>query len=257
MLADLAKASYLALSHMFYEKTKVKSFGSINVIHTFSRTMDWNPHIHAIVTCGGVDSNNIWKNVTFFPWKLIKKSWQRCTLDIISKYAKDTNDQNLKNKVSIAYNKYKKGFYVNGKSKISNNKNIAKYIGRYLSRPAIAEYKIISFDEQNVTFWFKDLETSKKKTLTLSIIKFIGRLLSHIPPKHFKMIRRFGLYSRRSKNKIPKKTRLFKAKLSWAERFFKAFGINPLICRRCSSQLHLLEIFHVKYGVIQYNEHLP
>lgn len=242
---------------MFTHKSKIKSFGSINVIHTFSRTMDWNPHIHAIITCGGIDSKGNWKNYNFFPWDLLRKSWQKCALNIIYKYAKNTNNQNLKNKISIAYRKYSNGFYVNGDSKISNSKNIAQYIGRYLARPAIAEYRITSFDEKFVTFWFEDLVTKKKKFLTLTIEKFIGRILSHIPPKNFKMVRRFGLYSRRSKNKIPKKVKLFKTNSSWAERFFKAFGINPLICRKCGSQLHLLEIFHIQYGIIQYNNYSP
>ena len=64
------------------------------------------------------------------------------------------------------------------------------------------------------------------------------------------MIRRFGLYSRRNKNKKPKKIKLFKAKISWAEYIFKPFKRNPLICPKCSSNLVLLEIFHIKYGVI-------
>ena len=181
----------------------------------------------------------------------------KCILDIIAKYAKSTNSQHLKNKISLAYRKHKEGFYVNAKSKVKNSKFIAKYIGRYLARPAIAEYRITSFNDKTVTFWFEDLVTKKKSFLTLSISKFIGRILSHIPPQNFKMVRRFGLYSRRSKNKIPNKIKLFKTKSSWAERYFKAFGINPLICRKCGSQLHLLEIFHVKYGVIQYNKYSP
>lgn len=80
--------------------------------------------------------------------------------------------------------------------------------------------------------------------------QFIGRLLAHIPPKNFKMIRRFGLYSRIYKNKKPKKIKLFKGKISWGERIFKTFKTNPLIYLKCSSSLVLLEIFHIKYGVI-------
>jgi len=76
---------------------------------------------------------------------------------------------------------------------------------------------------------------------------FLGRILSHIPPKNFKMVRRFGLYSRRAKNKTPKKIKLFKTKSSWAEGFFKAFRINPLICGKCGSQLHLLEILNLYF----------
>jgi len=178
-------------------------------------------------------------------------------MDIIAKYAKNYSLQHLKNKISLTYKRYPNGFFVNAESKVRNSKFIAKYIGQYLARPAIAEYRINSFDDNSVNFWFKDPDSDKKQHLTLSINKFIGRLISHIPPKNFKMVRRFGLYSRRSKNKIPKKKKLFKTNSSWAERLLKYSGVNPLICRKCRLPLHLLEIFHEKYGFIQYNNYSP
>ena len=256
LLKDLAEASYLALKYSF-KKLGIIELGSITTIHTFSRKIEWNPHIHCLITFGGITKDKQWKNIKNLPWQVLRKSWQKCVLDIIAKYAKSNNSQHLKNKISLAYNKYKKGFYVNAESKVGNSKFIAKYIGRYLARPAIAEYRITAFNDKTVTFWFKDLSSNQKRYLTLTLEKFLGRILSHIPPKNFKMVRRFGLYSRRTKNKIPRKIKLFKTKSSWAERFFKTFGANPLICRKCSSHLHLLEIFHVKYGIIQYNEYSP
>ena len=256
LLKELAEASYFALKYSF-KRMGIFDFGSITTIHTFSRKVNWNPHIHCLITFGGITKNNQWKNIKNLPWQVLRKSWQKCVLDIIAKYAKDNKSQHLKNKISLAYKKYLKGFYVNAESKVGNSKTVAKYIGRYLARPAIAEYRIIFFNSKIVRFWYQKPDSKKRFTLTLSMEKFLGRILSHIPPKNFKMVRRFGLYSRRSKNKKSRKIKLFKAKSSWAERFFKAFGVNPLICRKCSSNLHLLEIFHVKYGIIQYNEYSP
>ena len=256
LLKNLADASYFALKYSF-KKLGISNIGVIATIHTFSRKIEWNPHIHCLITFGGITKNNQWKNIKNLPWQVLRKSWQKCVLDIIAKYAKDNKSQHLKNKISLAYKKYLKGFYVNAESKVGNSKTVAKYIGRYLARPAIAEYRIIFFNSKIVRFWYQKPDSKKRFTLTLSMEKFLGRILSHIPPKNFKMVRRFGLYSRRSKNKKSRKIKLFKAKSSWAERFFKAFGVNPLICRKCSSNLHLLEIFHVKYGIIQYNEYSP
>ncbi|WP_432205594.1 transposase (plasmid) [Cetobacterium somerae] len=152
--------------------------------------------------------------------------------------------------MSLCYRKYNDGFYVKSDKKINNIFEIAKYIGRYLARPAIAEYRITDITDSSVTFWYQKPDSPKKIFLTLPMTQFIGRLLAHIPPKNFKMIRRFGLYSRRYKNKKPKKIKLFKGKISWAERIFKTFKTNPLICPKCNSNLVLLEIFHIKYGVI-------
>ena len=256
LLKNLADASYLALKYSF-KKLGISNIGVIATIHTFSRKIEWNPHIHCLITFSGITNNGKWKNIKNLPWQVLRKSWQKCVLDIIAKYAKENNSQPIKNLISKTYHHHKKGFYVNAESRVGNSKVIAKYIGRYLARPAIAEYRIIFFNEKIVKFWYQSPDSKKKITITLTLEKFLGRILSHIPPKNFKMVRRFGLYSRRSKNKISRKTKLFKTKPSWAERFFKAFGINPLICRKCSSHLHLLEIFHVEYGIIQYNDYSP
>lgn len=250
-LADLAKAGYQALKYAF-KKIGIHHIGVIINIHTFSRKVEWNPHIHAIVTFGGLDLNNKWKNAKSLPWQVLRKSWQKCLLDIISRFAKEKDNQRLKNLVSLSYKKYPDGFYVNADSQINNIFNIAKYLGRYLARPAIAEYRIIDFNENFVKFWYKLPDSDNKLHLTLTMEEFLGKLLSHIPPKNFKLVRRFGLYSRRNKIKIPKMNRLFKTKTSWAERMIKSYGINPMICRKCGATLVLLEIVHISYGGIIY-----
>jgi len=57
LLADLANASYLALKYSF-KKLSISKFGAISTIHTFSRTIQWNPHIHSLVTFGGITKDN-------------------------------------------------------------------------------------------------------------------------------------------------------------------------------------------------------
>ena len=54
------------------------------------------------------------------------------------------------------YNKYKEGFYVNAQRDLTNISQVARYIGRYLARPAIAEYRIIKYDRKKVTFWYEN-----------------------------------------------------------------------------------------------------
>ncbi len=45
---------------------------------------------------------------------------------------------------------------------MKNAKGAAKYIGRYLARPAIAEYRILGYDREHVTFWYEDHQTGKR-----------------------------------------------------------------------------------------------
>ena len=58
-------------------------------------------------------------------------------------------------KFNLLYKKYNNGFYVNAQRDLTKIKEAAKYIGRYLSRPAIAEYRISGYDGKSVTFWYE------------------------------------------------------------------------------------------------------
>lgn len=66
---------------------------------------------------------------------MLRKSWQKCSLDIIANFAKITNNINLQNRISLYYRKYSGRFYVKSDKKTNNIFEIAKYIGRYLARP--------------------------------------------------------------------------------------------------------------------------
>ena len=204
--------------------------------------------IHAIVTHGGLDINNNWKTPKSFPWTVFRKSWQKCSLDILSIHAKETKNINLKNKISLAYKKYQNGFYVNSENFVNNIENIAKYLGRYLARPAIADYRIVSFNHDFVKFWFQTPDSDKKNFLILETKKFIGRLVSHIAPKNFKMIRRYGLYSRRAKKRKIKTFSFFRKMLTWTERIYRDFKRNPLSCNKCGTSMELMYLYHYKYG---------
>ena len=126
-------------------------------------------------------------------------------------------------------------------------------------RPAIAEYRITKFENNEVTFWYIDVKTKEKIYLTLPLFKFIGRLILHINPKGFKAIRRYGFYARNIKVNLKMTiNRLFKKKtfnpkpMTWRERISKIFGKDPLICPNCFSKMRLTSFHHKKYGDLYY-----
>ncbi|SET17944.1 Putative transposase [Anaerobranca gottschalkii DSM 13577] len=87
---------------------------------------------------------------------------------------------------------------------MKNAKGIAKYIGRYVFRPAIAESRIESYDGEVVRFWYESHEDGKRIEEVLPVLEFIGKLVRHIPDKQFKMVRYYGVYSRNRKAKAKK-----------------------------------------------------
>jgi hypothetical protein len=95
------------------------------------------------------------------------------------------------------------GFYVWNSEEIKK-RELPKYIARYVRHPAIANGRIIDYNKKEVTFYYKDNE-DKEIYITKPITNFISSLIQHIPPKQFKMIRRYGLTAEIKKENIKNK----------------------------------------------------
>ncbi|WP_371813845.1 transposase, partial [Fusobacterium sp. DD1] len=133
----------------------------------------------------------------YFHVNSIAGQWRKLVIDIVKS---GNYNKKIKAKAyAVANQLYKKDirlFFNVANNDLNNSTNAIKYIGRYLSRAPIAEYRIIDTSDNKVTFYYESLADNKKRTeLTLDVETFLSKLIIHIPPKHFKMIRRFGIYS--------------------------------------------------------------
>ncbi|WP_183040915.1 transposase [Salipaludibacillus neizhouensis] len=88
--------------------------------------------------------------VDYIPYNYLSNSWQKLLMDLMMKWYPNRDD--VKELIDQLYIRYPHGFYVNAKKKMKNAKGAAKYIGRYLARPAIAEYRIEKNDYNSVYF---------------------------------------------------------------------------------------------------------
>jgi hypothetical protein len=91
--------------------------------------------------------------MVYFSYNYLRKAWQKVLLDIFKE--RFPKNQEIKDLIQYFYKKYKKGFYVNEESRMNNDRGAAKYIGRYLARPDIAEYRILEYDGKKVRFCMK------------------------------------------------------------------------------------------------------
>lgn len=126
-----------------------------------------------------------------------------------------------------------------------------KYIGRYLGRPVIATSRIDHYSGDMVTFHYNRHEDDKLITETIPVLEFIQKLIQHIPEKHFKIIRYYGLYARhRAEDKhlrraISKEKHRFLLSLNrWRDCICKSFGYDPIQCPCCKNTMVILEIYH-------------
>jgi len=218
-----------------------------------------------LVTEGALDNKKEWVSSGYIPYEYLRKSWQKVVLDLVKKWF--PGNQKVNELVNDLYQRYPKGFYVNAEKKITNAKGVARYIGRYLARPAIAEYRIVEYDGDTVHYWYEDHRTGKRVDKKIPVYRFIFEILQHVPPKHFRMVGRYGLYSRRSHRKAQQILSLYafmrtkqisllletkRKKKTYRQRMMESFENDPFQCPHCGRQMDLVGIWHSDYGWIYY-----
>ena len=234
---------------MFHKDNKTECFtpGFILVLHTFGRDLKWNPHIHCLVSEGGLGNSGFWRSKTHFNYTFLRNAFQTALLNEMSKHL---GPSFIKVKASV-YKNHKNGFYVYAKPNRCKPNAVIRYIGRYLGRPVIATSRIDKYDGENVTFHYNRHEDNELITETIPALEFINRLIRHIPEKHFKMIRYYGLYARHRKSDKKLNHAISKEKHgillsfnSWRECILTSFGYDPLTCPKCGNTMVFLELYH-------------
>lgn len=198
LLNCLFDAVRQTILYMFRKINKAENFtpGFVCVLHTFGRSLQWNPHIHVLISEGGAGNITPWRVVKHFNFNFLRNSFQMLLLKLLEQ---QIGPSFKKIKASI-YKNQENGFYVYAKPNLTNNKSVLDYIGRYLGRPVIASSRIDKYDGNFVTFHYNRHEDEKLISETVSAWNFIKKLIIHIPEKHFKMIRYYGIYAKKHKN---------------------------------------------------------
>ncbi len=248
LLSCLFSAVQSVVLRMFHKDNKSELFtpGFICVLHTFGRDLKWNPHIHCLVTEGGIGNSGLWRKKAHFNYNFLRSAFQTALLNEME--AKIGSP--FKKVKSACYKNHQNGFYVYAKPNKCDPDKAAKYIGRYLGRPVTATSRIDSYDGENVTFHYNRHEDEKLITETIPVLEFISRLVQHIPEKNFKQIRYYGIYARhREPDKklnraVPKeKHKIILSFNRWRDCIAASFGYDPLKCPCCGETMALLDIY--------------
>ena len=247
LLNCLFDAVNSVVTRMFHKENKSECFtpGFICVLHTFGRDLKWNPHIHCLISEGGIGKSNKWRNRKFFSFNFLRHAFLTALLDILETKI----GPSFKKVKASNYKIHKDGFYVFAKPNECEPKNVIKYIGRYLGRPVIANSRIDSYDGNFVRFHYNRHEDDAYVEESISAMSFIKRLIRHIPEKNFKMIRYYGIYAKHNyendssiNHPITKEKRsVYSSFLKWRSNIFFSFGIDPLKCPDCGSNMSVLE----------------
>jgi hypothetical protein len=237
--------------------------GIISVLHTWGQQLSFHPHIHCIVSGGGIINGNQWKEGIknsyrfLFPVKAMQLVYRAKFLQALAQMIADgdvilpdkTDSKHLFNLL------YKKNWVVYAKAPFGGPHAVIEYLGRYTHKVAISNHRICSINPDNtITFDYKDYaDNNAKKQMTLSSHEFIRRFEQHILPKRFTKIRTYGYLANRDRHyrinevlktmKLPLHTGVVKIPLQLY--MVEKYGIDTRECPCCKNKtMQLISVFY-------------
>jgi len=251
-----------AISGYFGDDVEI---GSIVVAQTAGRNGEWNPHLHIIMTSGGLTrgKKRKWRELKYMPYEILHKKWEYYLLRMIKE---EVGTQEAKVRINKMWKKYPNGLvaYIEKGEVPEGGKGLARYLAKYVVSPPIAVSRLIDYSEGEVEYWWRDHRSHKREQARIGVMRFIGRMVQHILPKGFQRIRYYGLHGTCKAGKVRellaglvkgakeavKGTYEVVAEKRYRDRIKEAFGIDPLRCKKCGTEMDLAQIWHPKYGVI-------
>ena len=160
------------------------------VLHTWNARLEFHPHVHLLVSGGGVsDDGTEWMeaNASFLvPVKQLSNRIANALRKSLVKHPELLDEIPDKawraNWCSFCVP------YGRGETAVLN------YLGRYVFRTAITNHRIVSLTETEVTFRYKDRKADVMRTETVGGVEFMRRFLMHVLPKGFHKVRYYGLW---------------------------------------------------------------
>ena len=250
MYKILFKASSETLQELARDKKYLGAeIGFFSILHTWGQNLMYHPHVHCVVTGGGLTETNKWKEKEedfFIPVKVMSRKFRGKFLDYMKReklefYGSNKDLENPANYNSLIQKMYEKEWVVYCKEPFKNANCVIEYLGRYTHRVAISNERIVKVTEDTVTFKWRDYkDNNKMKEMTISIEEFIRRFLLHILPPKFMKIRYYGILGNRNKKKkllkckILTRTKIYiKKKLPTLELLKKTLGKDFNLCPQC------------------------
>lgn len=224
--------------------------GALMVLHTWGQNLHHHPHVHAVVTGGGlacdaqavVDASPRWiacRKGFFLPVKVLSRVFRGKYLDGLRQLfdaGKLTIPQSC-NAIANAdgFRKwltplYRKEWVVYSKKPFGGPKQVLKYLARYTHRVAISNARLVDVSKGKVTFRYKDYaDGNESKMMTLSADEFLRRFTQHVLPKGFVKIRHYGLLANRNRQAKLNVCRLLLAVQGEPDVFAESQGAEPPI----------------------------
>jgi hypothetical protein len=185
--------------------------GLTAVLHTWGSALTHHPHVHCIVPGGGLSPDGErWISCRpgfFLPVRVLSRLFRRLFLEQLAAAHEAGRLRFFADHAPLAERHAFAAYLaplryiewvVYAKRPFAGPQAVLAYLSRYTHRVAIANSRLIAFDDNAVTFRWKDYRVKgrdRQKVMTLASGEFIRRFLIHVLPSGFHRIRHFGLFA--------------------------------------------------------------
>lgn len=234
--------------------------GITSVLHTWGSAMTHHPHVHMIVPGGGISPDGErWVSCRpgfFLPVRVLSRLFRRLFLERLaalhqagrlSFFGDDIRLADAQSFAAYLVPLRKTEWVVYAKRPFGGPEAVLAYLSRYTHRVAIANSRLIAFDQHGVTFRWKDYRVEghdRLKQMTLATDEFIRRFLIHVLPKGFHRIRHYGLLAKSScADNIARARELLAVKDREREPTETIVDASKPPCPCCGGRMIVIEVF--------------
>jgi len=227
--------------------------GATLVLHTWTRTLEFHPHAHAIVTAGGLsDDGARWNPAPrrfLFSVKAMGQVFRGKMMSALGRAYDDgalTPFEDFRDPQAFAAlmgRVARMSWNVYAKASFKKGQHVLSYLGRYTHRVGIANSRLLAVSDHAVTF-----RTKGRGTETLSPVAFLARFVQHVLPDGLHKIRHVGLYAAAAAARRElARTRLGQTVRTlphgdWRQRLERLMGRDLTVCPRCGGPLVTLTV---------------
>lgn len=217
------------------------TFGLTLILHTWTRELAFHPHVHVLVSAGGLALKGgrfiRLKHGYLFPKGMLGEVFRGKMLAALGAHRDADGFPELE---GVAYGRLvasvkDKDWVVHVKKPFRKSSHVIQYLGRYTHRVGIANSRLLEVTDDRVTF-----RTKFGRTATLEPVEFLARLVQHVLPPGFRKIRHAGLYASAQPSGLLEqarqalgdtKVKLPDSPVAWLEKEMRA-------CPVCGGMLH-------------------
>ena len=209
--------------------------GMVGVLHTWTRQLLYHPHLHYIVTGGGLTADG--------RWRASRKDFLVPVKALSKIFPAKLRDQLKKTQLfaQVEARVWQKDWVVHSEP-VGSGEQAFKYLAPYIFRAAISNNRLLTLENGNLTFAYKESASAQVKRCTVTAEEFIRRFLQHVLPPRFIKVRYFGLLSPSNRQLLQKASQLLSATSSQLKRaeVKTTAPLALLSCPHCGGPLTLL-----------------